>query len=208
MIERKFISDMVKEYEIKEYLRKVLETAGLSTIEIEKTPLGTKIIIFSSKPGLIVGKGGENIKRLTEELKKKFKIENPLLEIEEIQNPDLDPRIVAERVEYQLKKFGKTKFKAIGYRNLQRMMNAGAIGAEITISGRIPGKRHKCWRFKAGKLPKNGYIADYIVDKGYREIHWNQGSVGIKVSILKPGIKTPDTFELVKEEKENDNKEE
>jgi len=87
------------------------------------------------------------------------------------------------------------------------MVSAGAVGAEVTISGRIPGKRHNTWRFKAGRLPKNGFVADNLVDKGFEEIQWNQGTIGIKVAILRPGIKTPDNFELIKEVEVNDNKE-
>jgi len=207
MIERKFIEDKVRDYKIKRFLRKILDNVGFSKAEVEKTPLGMKITVFTSKPGLVVGKGGSNIKSLTSDLEKKFGLKNPQIEIEEITQPELDAQIIAERVAYQIKRFGKSRFKAIGYKSLQRMVSAGAVGAEVTISGRIPGKRHNTWRFKAGRLPKNGFVADNLVDKGFEEIQWNQGTIGIKVAILRPGIKTPDNFELIKEVEVNDNKE-
>jgi small subunit ribosomal protein S3 len=114
---------------------------------------------------------------------------------------------MAERVAYQIERFGKSRFKGIGYKTLQVIMDSGAVGAEVVISGRIPGKRHNTWRFKSGSLPKNGHVANQLVDKGFKEIHWKQGSVGIKVLILRPDIKTPDYFKLVKEV-EHDSKEE
>ncbi len=206
MIERKFVEEKVRDYKIKNFLRNTLENVGFSRAEIEKTPLGMKVIIYSSKPGLIVGKAGVNIKAITSKLEKEFGLKNPQLEIEEISEPDLDAQIVSEKVVYQLKRFGKSRFKAIGYDALRKMMAAGAVGAEVAISGRIPGKRHNTWRFKAGRLPKNGFVADYLVDKGFSEIQWKQGSVGVKVSLLKPGIKTPDNFELVEEKDDNKEK--
>ncbi len=203
MIERKFIKDKLKEYRIKKYLRDNLTNSGFSKATIEHTPLGVKIIIHSSKPGLIVGKSGATIKKITSDLENEFGLKNPQVKIAEIENPELDAQIIAERIVYQLERFGKSRFKAIGYKALQRMMQAGAVGAEVTISGRIPGKRHNTWRFKAGRLPKNGYIADYIVNKGFKEIHWKQGSVGVKVSLLKPDVRTPDDFTLVEESNDN-----
>lgn len=208
MIERKFLENKVRDYKIKRFLIKLMDNVGLSRINVDKTPLGFKITIYSSKPGLIVGKGGSNIKKVTAKLEEKFGLKSPQIEIEEIVTPELDAQIVAERVAYQIERFGKSRFKAIGYRSLQSMVNSGAVGAEVIISGRIPGKRHNTWRFKSGRLPKNGYVADHLVDKGFKEIRWNQGSIGVKVRLLKPGTPNPDTFKLVKEAEKNDNQEE
>ncbi len=198
MIERKFIENKVKEYKIKSYLKEKFVNAGYSSAEIEKTPLGLKIKINTSKPGIIVGKGGKNIAEMTRLLKKKFKLESPQLEVNEVREPELDANIMAERIVYQIKRFGKTRFKAIGYNTLRRIMKAGAVGAEVVISGRIPGKRHKTWRFKEGRLPKNGHVANNLVDKGFKDIQWKQGSVGVKVNILSPYVKTPDQFNIIK----------
>lgn len=208
MIERTFLENKVRDYKIKKYLKSLMDNVGLSKINIEKTPLGFKITIYSSKPGLIVGKGGSNIKELTAKLEDKFNLESPQIEIEEIVTPELDAQIMAERTVYQIKRFGKSRFKAIGYRTLKSMISVGAIGAEVIISGRIPGKRHNTWRFKKGRLPTNGYVADQLVDKGFKEIKWNQGSVGVKVRILRPGTPNPDVFNLAKEVKVNDNQKE
>jgi len=207
MIERKFIESKVKDYKIKTYLKGIMDNAGFSKAEIEKTPLGMKITIHTNEPGLIVGKSGSNIRSITDSLKNQFGLENPQLEIEEIKDPDLDAQIIADRIVYQLERFGNSKFKAIGYKNLQRMMSAGAVGAEVVISGRVPGARHHTWRFKAGRLPKNGNIADTKVKRGFKEVQWKQGTVGVKVALLEPNVKTPDKFVLL-EAKKDDNQEE
>jgi len=203
MIERKFVKANMDDRKIKDYLKDKLANSGFSSAEIEKTPLGAKVIIHASKPGLIVGKGGQHINEISAELNKKFNLDNPQVEINEIRDPELDPNIIADRIVQQLIRFGKTRFKAIGYKCLQKMLSSGAVGAEIVMSGRIPGKKHKTWRFKGGRLPKAGYIADHLVSKGFREVQWKQGSVGITVKILSPYVKTPDDFKLTKE-KEGD----
>ncbi len=208
MIERKFIEGRVRDYRIKQFLKSIMGNAGFSKSEIEKTPLGMKIRIYTSKPGLVVGKSGDNIRVITESLEKEFGLKNTQLEIEEIMEPDLDPKIVAERIVFQIKRFGKSRFKAIGYKALQNMIKAGAVGAEVVISGRIPGQRHNTWRFSGGRLPKSGYVSDNLVDRGFEEVQWNQGTIGVKVALLRSGIKNPDHFELVKEEKKVDIKKE
>lgn len=206
MIERKFVRAKMDDYKIKNYLKNRLVNSGFSDAEIEKTPIGTRVIINASKPGLIVGKGGSQVNEISRELIEKFKLENPQVEINEIKDPELDPNIIAERVVQQLIRFGKTRFKAIGYKTLQKMLSSGAVGAEVVISGRIPGQRHKTWRFKGGRLPKSGYVSDHLVKRGFRDIKWNQGSIGITVKILTPDVKTPDDFKLVKEEKKEEKK--
>ena len=119
-------------------------------MKIEYTPVGEKVIISTHKPGLIIGKRGESIERLTEVLKKKFKMENPRIDIAEIKNADLDAQIVADDIGLSLERFGSLRFKAIAYKALMRMKAAGALGAEIVLSGRLPSERAKTWRFKFG----------------------------------------------------------
>ncbi len=199
MIERKFVSEKVKEFQIKEFVGSVLRNAGQSEVKLKKTPLGEKIIISASKPGLVVGRKGENIKMLTAEMKKRFKLENPQIEIEEIMNPNLDAQVVADRVASSLERFGGGRFKMIGHRTLGDIMNAGALGAEITITGKIPSSRAKRWRFYQGYLKKSGHIAQAGVLKAYAVAALKTGIIGIQVSILPSSVVLPDRVELVKE---------
>ncbi|MBT3303778.1 30S ribosomal protein S3 [Candidatus Woesearchaeota archaeon] len=199
MIERKFVSENLKEYLIKEYVNEVLKRAGQSNVKLKKTPLGEKILITASKPGLVVGRKGENIKLLTTQLKKRFNLENPQIEIEEVQQPDLDPKIVAERIATTLERFGSGRFKSIGHKVLEAIMKAGALGTEILISGKIPSSRAKRWRFYQGYLKKSGHIAKIGVLKAYTVANLKSGTVGIQVRIMPGDVELPDKVELREE---------
>ena len=196
MIERKFVAQKIKEFQIEEYITQSLENVGHSRTKMVKTPLGEKIIIFTSRPGLIVGRKGQNIKQLTKTLKRKFNLENPQIEISEVENPSLDSNIVAEKIVDSLEKFGSEKFKAIGHRIMTEVMNAGALGIEIVISGKVPSARAKSWRFYSGYLKKCGDIA-MGVRKSNAQAQLKTGIIGVKVSIMPPDIKLPDDIEIL-----------
>ena len=171
MIERKFVSQKIKEFQIEEYITQSLENVGHSHTKMVKTPLGEKIIIFASRPGLIVGRKGQNIKQLTKTLKKRFNLENPQIEISEVENPSLDAKIVAEKIVDALEKFGSEKFKAIGHKIMIEVMKSGALGIEIVISGKVPSARAKSWRFYSGYLKKCGDISIMSVRKADAQAH-------------------------------------
>lgn len=196
MIERKFVAEKFNEYQIREYISHTLKNAGHSTTKLIKTPLGEKIVIYASRPGLVVGRKGENIKKLTNTLKKKFHLENPQIEIAEVEDPLLDANIVAERIASTIERFGIQKFKAIGHKTMQDVMNAGALGIEIRLSGKIPSSRAKSWRFYVGYLKKCGDIAIEGVKRAHASAQLKSGTIGIKVRIMPPDIKLPDDIEL------------
>ena len=156
MIERKFVAQKIKEYEIQEYLSSSLKNVGHSHTKMVKTPLGEKIIIFASRPGLVVGRKGENIKKLTYTLKKRFNLENPQIEISEIENPNLDAQIVAEKICSTLERYGSKRFKGVMHQAMENTLKAGALGIEIILSGKVPGARAKSWRVNGGYLKKCG----------------------------------------------------
>ena len=196
MIERKFVAQKIKEFQIEEYITQSLENVGHSRTKMVKTPLGEKIIIFTSRPGLIVGRKGQNIKQLTKTLKKKFNMENPQIEISEVENPNLDANIVGEKIVDALEKFGSEKFKAIGHKIMAEVMHAGALGIEIVISGKVPSARAKSWRFYSGYLKKCGDIA-MSVRKSNTQAQLKTGIIGVKVSIMPPDLKLPDDIEII-----------
>lgn len=183
MIEKKFVGMKKDEFEVKEFVLKELGKGRISSIGIERTPIGEKIIVRTSKPGLIIGRRGEKIADLTERLKRQFNMENPHIEIMEIQHPDLDARCVAEEIALSLERFGPTSFKIIAYKMLQRIKNAGALGAEIRLSGKLPSERAKSWRFAFGYLKKTGDPVKYVgrVDTVAQTM---PGSIGVKVEIV------------------------
>ena len=197
MIERKFVAEKLKELQVEQFIGEQIGLGKYSKIEIKKTPLGEKVIVYTAKPGLIVCKRGEAIKDLTKVLKTKFKMENPQVEVAEIQSPDLDAQTVAETISTTLEKFGPKRFKAIGYKMLQRIIDAGALGGEIVVSGRgVPGARAKSWRFYAGYLKKSGDVAVEGVKHAMCTANLKSGTVGIKVSIMPPETILPDKIEI------------
>jgi len=198
MIERKIITRKVKTLIIKNYISNELVNAGISNIKIQKTPLGEKVIVFTSRPGVIVGKKGSNIKKLTLDLKNKFQLENPQIEIEEIKDINLDAQIVAERIASYLERYGSSRFKSIGHKTISNVMGAGALGIEILISGKIPGARAKSWRFYQGYLKKCGDMAVSGIKKGVISAKLKSGIVGIKVSIMPKELMDAYSIELLK----------
>lgn len=196
MIEKKFVADKLREFKIQEFITETVKKVGHSHTKLIKTPLGEKIIIYTSRPGLVVGRKGQNIKKITSALKKRFHLENPQVEISEVENPNLDAQIVAENIASSLERFGLSRFKGVGHKMMTEVMNAGARGIEIVISGKIPSSRARRWRFYQGYLKKCGDIAVSGVKKAYSTAELKTGTVGIVVKIMPPDIRLPDDVQI------------
>ena len=206
MKERSNVQLKKEEFAIKEGVKKLLGKGKISKIRIEYTPVGEKIIIATHKPGLVIGRKGEKIEEISNLLKKKFKLENPYIEVEEVIQPEFDAQIMADDIALSLERFGPLKFKVTAYRTLQRIIKAGAKGVEIRLNGKLPGARAKPWRFAQGYLKKTGDPAK-MVDKAQARAETKPGTVGVKVSILSPNIILKDQIiindGLIKTLKEN-----
>ncbi len=198
MEERTIVKFKKDEFAIKEYIKSILGKGKISKVRIEYTPVGEKVIVSTNKPGLVIGKRGEKIDELTEVLKTKFKLENPRVEIDEIKQPEFDAQIVADEIALALERLGPLKFKVIAYKNLQRIMDAGALGAEIVLGGKLPSSRAKSWRFSQGYLKKVGDSAK-VVDRAKSRAETRPGTVGIKVSILSPYAILKDKLDINKD---------
>lgn len=196
MIERKIVAEKIKEHQIEEYISENLRNCGHSHTKVQRTPLGEKVVIFASRPGLIVGRKGQNIKKLTSDLKNKFNLENPQLEISEVGDVNLDANIVAERIAASLEKYGSSNFKGVVHKVIQDVMNAGAFGIEIVISGKVPSTRAKSWRFYKGYLKKCGDIALTGISRAHASANLKSGIIGVKISIMPPTTKLPDDMEV------------
>jgi small subunit ribosomal protein S3 len=199
MIERKFIAEKVKELQIQQFIDHTLKNVGHSSTKLMRTPMGEKIIIYASRPGLVVGKKGENIKQLTNTLKRRFSLENPQVEISEVTSPNLDAQIVAERIASTIERFGIQKFKAVAHKTMQDVMNAGAAGIEIRISGKVPSARAKSWRFYSGYLKKCGDTALMQIKRACTFALLRPGTVGVKVAIMPKEARLADNIEVRKE---------
>ena len=195
MEERKFIRLKKEEFGIKEAIRRNLGMGKISKLDIEYTPVGEKIIISTSRPGLVIGRKGEKIDELTRLLKKRFKLENPHIEINEIEQPLFDSQLVADEIAMALERMGNLKFKVIAYRKLQEIMKAGALGCEIRISGKLPSERAKSWRFAQGYLKKAGESRKEI-DRAESTGLTKTGIIGVKVAIMNPNARIYDKIDI------------
>ncbi|MEK6899421.1 MAG: 30S ribosomal protein S3 [Nanoarchaeota archaeon] len=185
MDEKKFVQFKHDELGVKEYIKRSLGKGRISEVNIEYTPVGEKIIVATDKPGIVIGSRGEKINELTATLKKRFKFDNPHIDIKEITEPKLDAHLVADDIAIQLERKGSLKFKLIAYRYISDIMRAGALGVEIVLSGKLPSERAKSWRFSQGYLKKTGNPAK-VVERAMSQARTNLGVIGIKVSILPP----------------------
>jgi small subunit ribosomal protein S3 len=195
MEERKFIRLKKEEFGIKEYIKRDLGKGKISKLDIEYTPLGEKIIVSTSRPGLVIGRKGEKISELTRVLKYRFKLENPHIEISEIKNPLFDAQLVADEIALALERMGNLKFKVIAYRKLQEIMNAGALGCELRLTGKLPSERAKSWRFAEGYLKKAGEPSKEI-DRAQATGLTKTGIIGVKVAIMSPDAKIYDKIDI------------
>lgn len=185
MLKNYFIKQGIKEVEIDKFIRTRFPYGDYSKTEIQRTPLGIKIIIYTNKPGRIIGRGGKNINEMTDAIRDKFRLENPQIDVKSIRNPDLDSKIVAKQIASALER--GYNYKKIGNLAMKRIMGAGAVGVEIIISGRLGGGGGKSMtgKFINGYLKHCGQPAKDLVDRGFEEANTRPGKVGIKVAIMK-----------------------
>jgi small subunit ribosomal protein S3 len=203
MIEKKFIKENIKKLDINNYFEQILDKAEYSHTDIKITPLSTKIVIYVGKPGIAIGKGGKTIKDLTETLQNEFDIKNPQLDIKMIDNLNLDANVIAKNIADALEK-GMKSGRLINI-FLRKIMSAGAVGAEITISGKISGARGRSEKVLKVYIKKCGDMANEFVEQGYKTAVQKQGLIGIKVKIL-PFL--PKSLQIEKEIKSIFNKKE
>ncbi len=198
MEEKAFVGVRKDEYNVKQFVKRMFGKGKVSSVTIEYTPVGERIVVATHRPGWIIGRKGEKISELTEILKRRFKMENPHVDIEEITRPEFDAQLVADDIAVTLERFGSSKYKASSYRALGRIKNGGALGAEIVVAGKLPSDRARVWRFAFGYLKKTGDAAK-LVDRAETVAQTKQGVVGIKVAILAPGVKMPDQITVDEE---------
>jgi len=212
MKERLFIKKAKEHSQLEEFIRDQFILARTGKIDIQYTPLGTRIIIYTVTPGLVIGAGGERIREIVEKLKEQFGLENPQIDVQKITKPDSDPHIVAQSIAASLER--GINFKKLGNFYLERVMDAGAIGCEIVISGKLGGEKARTERFIAGYLKKCGEPAERDVIKGFAVSRPRQGSIGVLVKIMvrhsdrRARIQVKEAPEDVVEEKEVPKKEE
>ncbi|MBI4363053.1 MAG: 30S ribosomal protein S3, partial [Euryarchaeota archaeon] len=193
-IERKFILDGIKKARIDEYFAKRLERTGYGGMKITRTPLGTQITISSEKPGMIIGKGGKIIKKLTEDLQTYFDFHNPQIDVQEIPKPELNAYLMATRLAHALER--GWHFRKAGFLALQQVMDAGALGCEIIITGKVTGPRSRREKFVRGYMKHSGQPAAELVLAGVAAARRKEGALGVQVRILPP-VELPDAIRIL-----------
>jgi small subunit ribosomal protein S3 len=156
--------------------------------------MGTQIVLKAEKPGMVIGKGGKNIRKITTQLEERFNLEDPQIDVQEVDEPDLNARIVADRLANALER--GWYFRKAGHTTIDRIMDAGALGAEIVLSGKVTGARSRVEKFNRGYIKHNGEPAEDIVDHGQGVAVLKLGTIGVDVKIIPPNAKLPDDFEI------------
>ncbi|HDD56770.1 MAG: 30S ribosomal protein S3 [Thaumarchaeota archaeon] len=197
----------MKKAEIHEYLAEKLKDAGFGGVDIFFTPIGTRITIYAMRPGRVIGSRGRTIKEISRELEEKFGIENPNVTVAEIEVPELNPHVMARRIAQAIER--GVRHRRVAFWALRRIMEAGARGCEIEISGKLTSARHRTEKFSAGIMPKSGDLALRYVKVGKASILLKTGVFGIKVKIYPPDAPMPEEIKIdvskvmVKEEAES-----
>ena len=195
MIEKDFVTEGLRRTRIDEYLEKELERAGYGGMEIQVTPLGTMVIVFAERPGMVIGRGGKTVRAITQNLKNNFDLDNPQVEVKEVDVPELNARIMASKIANMLQR--GMHFRRVAYSTIRRIMGAGAQGVEVTISGKIRGSRSAVAKFTEGYIKKCGEPATRFVEEGFATAPLKPGVLGIVVRIMPPEAVLPDKVDIL-----------
>ena len=191
---RNLIGDNIRSLELDEFLEKELDRAGYGGVETTKTPLGTRLVIYAARPGVVIGRRGSNIRELTLLLEEKFNLPNPQIAISEIEVPELNAKIMASRIADALQR--GIHFRRAGFWALNHIIRAGALGVEIVIKGKLRSRRHRYEKYKEGYIPRSGDPALKNTRKAVTSVKLNQGVLGINVKIIPPGATFPDKLDF------------
>ena len=190
---------------LKDYLRKQIKDAGFSHAEISKTPTGTRVALHVTRPGIVIGRKGSGIRELTERLEKDFGLKNPQISVNEIEKPDLSPSVMCNRMASHLER--GTAFRRATMWTMKQIMESGAMGVQITISGKLRGDRSAFEKHVAGILPRAGHHAEVIVEEDIAHVKTAMGLIGIRIRIANKEKLIPE-FELIKEKEDKKKKSE
>jgi len=193
--QKHFINENLQYVQVTEYLNEELKLAGQGKIEIHKTPMGHRVIIHAVRLGMVIGRRGRNVRKITDTLEQVYKLETPQLEIKDLDNPRLNSRVMAGRLITQIQK--GFHFRRAGYALIRRIMSADARGCEISIKGKLTSQRARAEVFREGFVAKCGEPAAKYVDDTVLEVTLKQGVIGVHVKIMHPDAILPDDATLI-----------
>ena len=188
---------------LKDYLRAAIKDAGFSHAEISKTPTGTRVALHVTRPGIVIGRKGSGIRDLTEKLTTNFGLKSPQISVVEIDKPELTPSVMCNRMASHLER--GTAFRRATMWTMKQIMESGAMGVQITISGKLRGDRSAFEKHVAGILPRAGHHAEVIVEEDIAHVKTAMGLIGIRIRIANKEKLIPE-FELIKEKEDKKKK--
>ena len=199
-VEKKFVEDGFTKALVHEFLSKELSRAGYGGMMMNRTPMGIQITVYAEKPGMVIGKGGKLIRKLTRDLDRNFRLDNPQIDVQDVGKAELNAQVVANRLASSLER--GWYFRKAGQTTLRRVMESGALGCEIIMSGKVTGPRSRVEKFLAGYVKHSGKPSQEIVDHGYAVAVKKLGTIGCQVRIVPPNAIPPDRFEIAPPSKE------
>ncbi len=201
--ERKFVTENIRRVLVKEHIRRQVERAGFGGMDIQRTPMGTRITIIAERPGMVIGRKGATIQQLTAQVEDDFDFDNPQIEVVESENPNLSPTIMAQKLAAALER--GWHFRRAGHSTVRRIMENGARGCQVIIAGKLTGERHRTEKFKDGHIKFCGEPKNTFMRQGLAVAKRKPGITGIKVQIMLPDAVLPDevkVFEHTKVERD------
>ncbi len=194
-VERKFVKNGLDKAQMAEYFSDQLGRAGYGGMNINRTPMGTQVTIYAEKPGMIIGKGGRTIHKLTHDLETVFHVDNPQIDVQEVKIPELNAQTMASRLAGAIER--GLYFRKAGHNMLRRILESGALGCEIDIAGKLTGPRKKTEKFVGGNMLHAGNPAMELVDDGFAIAIKKLGVIGCRVRLIRPDVKLPGRFKTV-----------
>ena len=194
-VEKKFVADGFTKALINEFLTKELGRAGYGGMVMNRTPMGTQITVYAEKPGMVIGKGGKLIRKLTRDLDHKFRLDNPQIDVQDVGKAELNAQVVASRLASSLER--GWYFRKASQSMIRRVMESGALGCEIVLSGKLTGPRSRTEKVIRGYIKHSGKPAEEIVDYGYAVAVKKLGTIGCQVRIVQPDVIPPDEWEIM-----------
>ena len=188
--ERKFVAENIRRVLLKEYFMKECEMAGFGGIDIQRTPMGTRVTLIVERPGMVIGRKGTKIKDLTRTVSEEYGFDNPQIEVQECKDSATNPQIMAQKLALALER--GWHFRRAGHSTLRRIMESDAKGAQVKLSGKLTGQRHRTEKFKWGHIKFCGEPAITTMDRGFAIAKKKLGVIGVSVDIMKPGSHLPD----------------
>jgi small subunit ribosomal protein S3 len=196
--ESKFIAENVRRVLLKEYLMKEVSRAGFGGLDVQRTPMGTRVTLITERPGIVIGRRGAAIKNLTRAIEEDFKFDNPQVEVQEVDNPNLNAQIMAEKLAFALER--GWHFRRAGHSTVRRVMDSGARGCHVVIAGKLTGERHRTEKFKEGYIKFCGEPKLKFVRQGFAVAKLKPGVIGVKVEIMAPDARLPDETDVMSPE--------